>query len=490
MQRPALLNGAQAQAQDRPYQKKAVRFLVENDGRGAVRAPTGAGKTFIALSAVTELGFQRLMIVVPRYSALLTWKSELEKRDVLRRFGAELVIVEKWTQIKRAALWSTPPTPPLRQIVLVLYNTLVRDLALVEHKRAAFDTIIFDESHRIRNRKTKNFKAVRKLATSRVGDSGALRRCMFLTATPQSRGIQDLWTTLHCLRPGAWSSYWKYVKRYCVVEDGTYGLDIVGARRDTLPELKHRVGSYIHNISRKEIRGWVPESVRKPLHVKLGGKVLRIYRQLAAESLAELPGGTLLTSPSVLSTTTRLRQLLVCPALVHESLGAGVGIEAVLDHALDNDLHPHFVLFSEFTQPFPWWSTYLRTRGVPAGNIFTLQGGMSLREVETTIGAFSISKRSTAPSILMCSIAFSESFDLLTPENGYFLGFSWDQNLNYQAEGRLTRGAKDHCNFFYVVHDRTVDTSMLHVLDTKVRSTEGVVFDSDRVKRALERVLD
>lgn len=464
---------------DRPYQKDAIGFLLENSGRGAVRAPTGAGKTYIALKTVSALepGFQRLLIVVPRFSALLTWKNELEKMQLLSANAStstELVVVEKWTQLKRAALWNAPPVAPHRQIVLVLYNTLARDIGLVEHKRAGFDTVIFDESHRIRNRKTKNFKAAKRLSLSRE------RRVMFLTATPQSRGVQDLWTTLHCLRPSAWPSYWKFVGRYCVIEDDGFGQKPIGAKKATLPELRHRVSRYVHNISKREIRGWVPESVRFPLYVKLDRKVGRIYRQLAEEMLAALPDGTLMTSPSVLASTIRLRQLLACPALIHESLGAGVGVEAVLDHALDND--PHFVLFSEFTQPFPVWSAYMRARGVPEANIFTLQGGMSLQQTETTIRAFEVMRKSELPSVLMCSIAFSESFDLLTPENGYFLGFSWDQNLNYQAEGRLTRGAKDHCNFFYVIHDRTVDTSMLSVLDQKVRRTEGVVFESDRSK--------
>lgn len=487
MQRP--VPATQSATEDRPYQKRAIRFLVDNGGRGSVRAPTGAGKTFIGLSAICELDFQRLLIVVPRYSALLTWKSELEKRDVLSRFNAELVIVEKWTKLKRAALWSTPPAPPVRQIVLVLYNTLTRDVALIEHKRAGFDAMLFDESHRIRNRDTRAFKAVRKLVAVKPvnGFGGRARKCVFLTATPQSRGVQDLWTTLHCLRPSAWSSYWKFVGRYCVIEDDGYGQKPVGAKKGTLPELRTRVSSYIFNISKKEIRGWVPDSVRKPLHVRMAPKVARIYRQLATESLAALPDGEFIASPSVLSTTTRLRQLLACPALIHESLGAGVGIETVLDHAMDND--PHFVIFCEFTQPFPYWNAYLRARGVQGDNIFTLKGGMSLQQTETTIGAFSARRGSGDPSVLMLSIAFSESFDLLSPENGYFLGFSWDQNLNYQAEGRLTRGTKDHCNFFYVVHDQTVDTSMLDVLDKKVRATEGVVFDSDRLKAALHRTL-
>lgn len=449
--------------QRRPYQDKAVAFLLETDGRGAIRAPTGAGKTVIALEAAKELGFNRLLILVPRISALLTWVTNIEKTKFVKQ--EEIAIVQKWTKNKRADLWLNQ-SPEFRNIkvVVALYQTIIRDVDQLVDEDSGFDFIICDESHRIKNRDTDTYKAIKRICRR--------RRRVFLTATPQSKGPQDLWTTLNVLSPNVFTSYWKFVKRYCVVEDGEYGKDIVGVRKSTLKELKARLNGFLHNIPEKELDGWVPKRQRQLLPVVPEQKVLRIYRMLEQEMLALLPDNSHVLVPNTLSKFTKLRQLLCCPQMLHPALGIGVGLPAILEHAENNN--PHVVVFSDFVEPFEHWQKFLKSRKVPT---FVLRGGMKLDDVRTTIGQFERYKYRDKASVLLCSIPFAESFDLLSPDTAYFLGYAWDQNANYQAEGRLTRGSKKHCNFFYVCHSKTIDTYMLEVLDNKVRTTNITMRD-------------
>lgn len=445
--------------QPRPYQDKAVAFLLETGGRGAIRAPTGAGKTVIALDAVKALGFKRLLILVPRFSALLTWVSNIEKTGFAKQH--EVAVIQKWSKDKRSGVWSEPTTA---RIVIALYQTIIRDVEQVADEDSGFDFVICDESHRIRNRQTDTYKAVKRICRR--------RRCVFLTATPQSKGPQDLWTTLNILSPKVFTSYWKFVNRYCVVEDNEYGKEITGVRRSTLPELKHRISGFLHNIPTKDLKGWVPASQRQILPVEADAKVMRIYRSLEQELLATLPGQNVLMVPNTLAKFTALRQLLCCPSILHPALGVGQGIQAVLEHAVNND--PHVVIFSDFVESFDIWEKFLKKRGAP---VYRLQGGMRLGDIQSTIGQFERHRQDEHASVLLCSIPFAESFDLLSPYNGYFVGYSWDQNANYQAEGRLTRGSKTHCNFFYVCHSNTIDTYMLGVLDNKVRTTNITMRD-------------
>lgn len=452
----------------RPYQSRVVDLVCTHRG-GVVRAPTGAGKSLIGLRSAAKLGYSRLLVVVPRYSALLAWERALERDGLL----GDAVFVEKWSRKKRATLWSMPQSDRAeRQIIVLLYNTLVKDLALVVAAKWEVDVILWDEAHRIRNRKTTFAKTAKTLSY--------MRRNVFLTATPKSRGVQDIWTMLNCLDRGKWASYWDFVSRYCVREDNGFAKVIVGARKSTLEELKFRVREYIFNIPDAEVAKHVPKRIRQVLPVAMDKKVERVYRRLEEEGLADLSGRgeDWVVTPSLLTRTLKLEQLLACPRAVHEKLPVGA-LEDVLEHARDNVEEGLFVVFSVFREPFRVWRRHLESAGC---HVEELHGGVSAREQALRIARFENARGAASGlgrmSVLLCTIAFAESFDLLMPRTAYMLGFSWDQIANYQAEGRLTRGVKSWCNFFYVVHKNSIDEAKLHVLNKKVRATEGVLIEA------------
>lgn len=453
----------------RPYQRKAVDFLVSTHGRGAVRAPTGAGKTFIGLQAAKEVGFSRLLILVPRFSALIAW------RKALRQFGADpdsvefsdkVIIVQRWTIKRRMKLYEDMLSSSSSvRIIVMLYNTAHNDRHCLSDESIGIDFVLGDESHKaIRNRRTNTYKAMVQIVRR--------RKRVFLTATPQSKGPQDLFTTLQLLSPKVFTSYWAFVKRYCIVDDGPYGKEIVAVRKSTKAELRERVAGFLYNIRKSELRGWVPERSRQLMIVEPDGKTRKLYDSYSKVLLAELPNGSFDLIPSNIAKYTKLRQLLTCPAIVHPALGVGNAFLEVLDHAENNDRH--IVIFSYFTDAFIHWSKYLTKKKV---RHFILKGGMSAQQTEAVIGQYERYANSSKPSILLCSLTFAESFDLLTPETAYFVGWSWDHIENYQAEGRLTRGDKAFCNFFYTCHDGLVDADMFEVVNAKKKLTNLVASD-------------
>ncbi|MFC6614351.1 DEAD/DEAH box helicase family protein [Halopenitus salinus] len=72
----------------REYQRKALEAWHENDDRGVLELPTGAGKTVIAIAAMAELGVATL-VVVPTIDLLEQWVRELEREFEMPigRFG-------------------------------------------------------------------------------------------------------------------------------------------------------------------------------------------------------------------------------------------------------------------------------------------------------------------------------------------------------------------------------------------------------------------
>lgn len=445
----------------RPYQIRAIQFLTEA-GKGIVRGPTGAGKTFISMQAAVKLGWERLLIIVPRFSALLAWEKEL------KRLGLSHTIIKKWSPTKRREFWLYSHGEPGEEgrVVVALYQTVCKDIDTLMSPRTKFDFVICDECHRIKDRRTLSYKAVARFARH--------KKRFFLSATLQSHGPEDLFAPLSIMSPGGFASYHKFVKRYCNLENDGFTDKIVGTRQSTLKELKFKIKPYVHNIATKELEGFVPPRVRQRLHVELSPRVRRVYRTLWKDSMLTFPDGAApILAPGVLTKYTAIRKLLTCPHLIHDAFGPGDALEAVWEHAHGEKPKPHAVIFSDFKEPFPIWKAWLEEKG---GHVSVLRGGMSPSDIEIAINEFS-RLQGERQSWLLCTIPFAESFDLLSPQDAYFIGFAWDQNRNYQAEGRLTRGTKTHANLFYCVHPDTVDTHMLDVLDLKVRNSTLVVSD-------------
>ncbi|MBD3191753.1 MAG: DEAD/DEAH box helicase [Candidatus Heimdallarchaeota archaeon] len=60
----------------RPYQQEALNSWLENNNRGVIVLPTGAGKTFVGLSALVKKNV-RTLIVVPTINLLDQWRERL-----------------------------------------------------------------------------------------------------------------------------------------------------------------------------------------------------------------------------------------------------------------------------------------------------------------------------------------------------------------------------------------------------------------------------
>lgn len=436
----------------RPYQKAAADFLIRRGGRGGLRAPTGAGKTIISLMVLEALGFQDVLILAPRYSALLTWRKKLEAIGLHEQ--VDIIVVEKWNKQRRHTYWAHKPER--RRIVLALYPTAHKDI--LEMMESPFDFVLCDESHRIKDHRSKWFSAANALCRG--------RKFIWMSGSMETKGAQDLYSLLHTSSPKVFSSYWKFVNKYFIVDDGNYGKEILGPKKSTLKELKERIAGFVFNISQKECDGFVPKRQRMFLPVEMERKVAKVYRQLEEEMLAELPNGEFVISQNSMVKSIRLRQLLCCPSIIEPSLGVGQAFKDVMEHIKSNNNHA--VIYTPFVEAIHRWRKELK--GAKKTKTFACIGGMSSTDTDREIAEFGRCKGKDT-SVLFISIAGAESYDILSTDSGYFIGYDWRQELNYQAEGRLTRGDKAFCNFWYACHEQTIDTHMLSVLTQKVRKT-------------------
>ena len=185
-----------------PFQRKAVQFILDCDGRACVFDEMGLGKTITATTAVLELARQhkafRTMIVAPN-AVVEQWRGELAEK-----FNLNPTLVTSKTKLReRMALYDYP-------LVILNYELLRTDLELVLQK--AFDTLILDEVTRVKNWDTQTSEAVKRLIT---------RNMIALTGTPLENHLGELYNIVNIVRPGFFGRYSEdFLARYTIKISG------------------------------------------------------------------------------------------------------------------------------------------------------------------------------------------------------------------------------------------------------------------------------
>ena len=188
----------------RPYQRAVVdtapsRFLYAD--------PPGTGKTATALRWASAHGSQHALVAAPK---AVLHHSEAE---AARWVSTSSPVTGVGTPPVRARLRSQAYCTP-GSILIVNYETMRQDIAALCECR--FDTVIFDEAHRLKGRETQVHKAALKLARRAP-------RLALVTGTPILNRADEMWSALHLLDPKRWPSYWRWVEEHFRISATTFG---------------------------------------------------------------------------------------------------------------------------------------------------------------------------------------------------------------------------------------------------------------------------
>ncbi len=444
-----------------PYQLEAIQFAVKRK-RVIIGHEMGLGKTAIALKVITAdehgswPGFGKILILCPK-SAVYVWQTECEKwLDV-----QPTLIVGKPEERKK--LWEST------DFVLCTFDILKRDIKPANmHVPLRWDIIEVDEAHRIRNRKTQIFKALKKLKSAYL---------IFLTGTPVSKGPQDLWTMLYLIKPHIFSSYWKFVSTFCVIDETPWGQEIIGAKNtDNLREI---LRDYAIRKTKRQVLPELPEKTRQTIIIDPSPLQRKLHDTLIEDMLVEL-NDTLLTSSTILTNIIKLRQILVTPQILDPGVEKGAGLDLILEHLADRDVNDrHMVIFTPFVRALPHIVKALNAEGHHL--VGTLKGGVNPEKVKDTIEQFK-----NLRGIIVCTIKFAQSFSLESCSTGYFLGCEWDRSGNIQAEDRLHRmTTKNPVNIYYIRHKNTIEDRVFEILNMRNRTVNAVLKDPKELIKLL-----
>lgn len=415
----------------------------------------GQGKTVTYLSIALNGEPEHVVITCP------TNAMAAQRREILRHFPsyAERFVFVRGTSAQRHRLWRSPGS----RIFICTAATFQTDCGGRLLRRgdtrtsesnvpawvlstSGFDTHIDDEFHKtLRNRESKRLGQLKKLKAQRL---------ILSSGSPASKGPQDLWAALNLVDPKTWSSYWGYVMRFCIVEEGPFGKQIIGPRN--IDAWRNAVAPYIFH-RRKDPRDYPPKT-RDFLEVDLEPWQKKIHDDLRKALWAFTGDGGMITAQNSLDALYRARLAMICPKALDESFGYGAGIEGIVADAKDSEL-THFCISTPFRKPIPYLQRFLESKGY---KVWVLSGGLGIDpDRQDQI----IKEHQEQGGVIIQTIKYATSYEFLGFSYNYFLGYEYDAEENKQAEDRFQRQSSTMPSYHqYVVHPDTYDEDLINML--------------------------
>lgn len=439
------------------FQREDAEFAAAQ-GSVVLGHSTGLGKSFISQLAWSKWQANKGLIV-GTLGSLAGWSKNLRKWSGVQPVFMQGMNDPSWREALQAkeGIW------------MCTYNTFLYLMKTVQRGKPRFDVLINDELHRMMRSRNKMWASFKRLDFDHY---------LGLSATWASRGPQDLFPVLNLVNRRTFPSYWRFVGTWCYVDKTEFGTQVYGVRNiENLRRMlwgqyyRARTWPEVGNQFRKDPRNTNDSEpvIRRAEEVPMGLQQTRLLRELDRDMIVTL-NNEMVVTPNSLALLTRKLQMAISPKILMPSAEYGGPVEWLADKVLDD---PHTVIFCPYREGLQVIKQRLiegsKGSSIPEEDIFVLQGGISPDKINQIIAAWKKSK-----GVALCTVDFAQSFELDTTDNAYFLGFSWDPNNNYQAEGRLRRFdsiLQTPCNVTYIVPEQSDYNQVIYVVDGKIADT-------------------
>ena len=277
-----------------PYQKKAVKFLLERPCAGLFLDP-GLGKTSITLGALKVLKskgmMKRALVIAPLRVVHAVWPAE----------------VEKWTDfegLRVSILHGKDKEKNLKQdadLYVINPEGLNWLLSSTRFKALSPDILIIDESSKFKHPRTSRFKMLKTVLPK-------FARRWILTGTPAPNGLMDLFGQAYIMDLG--KSLGKYITHYRM--EYFTPLDRMGfkwvPKEGTEERIYEQLRPYVLRLAAEDYLD-LPKMIVNKIEVELPTAARRVYDEMEKELLTTLDSGELLTAPSASAAYIKCRQI-------------------------------------------------------------------------------------------------------------------------------------------------------------------------------------
>jgi SWI/SNF-related matrix-associated actin-dependent regulator of chromatin subfamily A-like protein 1 len=408
----------------RPFQRAGVEYIVRHaQGKAYLADEMGLGKTIEALAVLQAYEAFPALIVCP---ASLKYNWELETQRWLRERGVYIVDAKhRWVESA--------------DVVIVNYDLLWRIKELTYRNWKA---IVFDESHALKNPKTK-----RTMAALEIASRAPIR--LALSGTPVLNRPHELVSQLEIIgRINDFGGKWAFLNRYCKAWDGSFR----GANNIEELNEKLRQICYIRRL-KVDVLSELPAKQRTPIPLSINNR--SEYDEAEAnflEWLAMREGGDAAAKAMNAEAITRIEKL--------KQLAAHGKLQAVIAWIEE---------FLETGSKLVIFAHHLKIIDAIADNFsraLTLKGEDSPEERQAAVEAF---QEDPERRLFVASLtAGGLGITLTAASNVAFVELGWTPAVHNQAEDRLHRiGQKDSVNCWYLIAKDTIEERILTMIEEK-----------------------
>lgn len=253
------------------YQKDGARFLTNHD-RAMLSLSPGLGKSLTSAYAAGVRRFNNVLVVCPA-SLLYYWKSELEK-------WADKLPTKPLIEVWHRKINSIPDVFGSGCQNWIITNPETVTKYLEGYIELDFQCMIVDESIMYKHRTSQRSKALKELAQN-------IETVWLLTGAPATRFLDDFWYQFHILKPKAYSSYWRFARKYCVVNDDQWGSKVVANKRNAEKEIQRNFSDLYFARSQDNVAN-IPDWIFEDVDIPMLPAQDKIYEKLRKEFLIEL----------------------------------------------------------------------------------------------------------------------------------------------------------------------------------------------------------
>lgn len=341
------------------YQQEAVRFLISRE-KAMLSLSPGLGKTLTAAYAAGVVNFKNILVVCPA-SLLFYWKGELEK-------WSDSLPALPFTAVWHREIGDLPVDHSMVDAPnWIIANPETVTKYLDDFYSVPFDCLIVDESIMYKHRESKRSKALKSL-------SQVIPTTWLLTGAPATRYLDDMWHQFHILKPKGYSSYWRFARKYCIIEDDEWGSKVVANQPNAEKEIKKNFSDIYFSRTQDDVAD-IPDWIMEDIDIPMLPKQDKAYETLRKElyiRLESLNPGEVITVRNHLSLMIRSIQVASNPLLV-----GGVDSSGKWDSLPE--------LMEIYPGPYIVWVNFIETGKILRDRISKLGKGVGLADGSTTM---------------------------------------------------------------------------------------------------------
>lgn len=409
----------------KPYQSYGVSWLMKRK-RALLGDDMGLGKTAQIVVMLSEMKVERLpALVICPASLKINWKREFEK----------------WANIDSCIISGSEWSMLFESVVIINYDILSKHKEKILEVK--FKTVICDESHYIKNAKTKRSSAVREIVKRS-------ENFYAVSGTPIENRPSEFFTTLNIIDSVQFGNFWRYASRYCGAKHNGYGWDF-GGHSNTDELFSILDGNIMLRRKKTDVLKELPEKQRFliPFEIDLCSSYFSVLNSdfsIAIERLQSLKRE---------AARSKLKQAI---EWISEQIDSG---NKIICFAIHHDIIDS--IFSHF-------------RDISV----KLDGRDNQKSRDDSVQRF---QNDDSCRLFVGNIkAAGVGITLTASSNVVFAEFDWVPGVNIQAEDRAHRiGQTDSVTCWYLVADGTIEEDIFDLLNKKKMVLDSVL-DGDNIE--------